>query len=157
MGQARQFIETCVTWNLLYEKKFVYFGLVCYFCPSSQKSTFWLPNMNEYLTTREYVFPNLNLWIVYESYKAKAKLKSWLHSCKLPYFINDFLAITVTPCCPWFWYSRNFQEWNPSNNECCLYLISVNKWIETHLLFRSKYEVIFYSLLSSLNLVSCSV
>ncbi len=31
------------------------FGLVCYICPGSQKSTFWLPNINEYLTSRQYL------------------------------------------------------------------------------------------------------
>jgi hypothetical protein len=37
LGQARQFIETCGTYNLLCGRKCFFLGLVCYFCTASPK------------------------------------------------------------------------------------------------------------------------
>jgi hypothetical protein len=51
-----------IYWNMWYTKsplwKVIYLllGWLCSnFCPGSQKSTFWLPNIDEYLTSREYI------------------------------------------------------------------------------------------------------
>ncbi len=32
------------------------FGLICYSCPGSQKTSFWLPDINKYLTSRLYIY-----------------------------------------------------------------------------------------------------
>jgi hypothetical protein len=53
LGQARQFIETCGTFAV--ESNLFTFRLLCCFCPGSQKKNILaLPNINEYLTSRQY-------------------------------------------------------------------------------------------------------
>jgi hypothetical protein len=56
LGQARQFIETCGTWNLLYGRKFVYFWACLFFSAQVAKKTktFCVPNVNENQICRQY-------------------------------------------------------------------------------------------------------
>ncbi len=61
LGQARQFIETCGTWKRLCGRFFVYFWAHLSFVLAAKKSAFWLPNINEHLTSREYFHP-FNWW-----------------------------------------------------------------------------------------------
>ncbi len=37
------------------------FGLVCYFCPTAKKSTFWLPIITKYLTRRQLILEKNHL------------------------------------------------------------------------------------------------